>query len=305
MKHQEGIRSELGGSVLNVVRLKKVCSSVVQGSKLTSLVELDLSCSSLIRDYSSAYYSLSCNLTTHSVSQSTLWAKPISNLTNQRFLDLSNCRISGEIPVEIPDFGGNLPDCIGQLHDLSYLIVSGNNMNGSIPSLSSFFQNSTPYMLDLGFCGLTVKIDQQPFPPIFQPQILSLDSCNIGDITYIKKQSASRIEKVRALDLSANNFTGSIPAEVGQGNIRYLALSDNEPSGRIPFSLCQEKREGRCKRKGGSGMELNDAVLINESCGTPHVIAGHVGIEMDQGNNDKKGPGNQSKNIADDSKLLP
>ncbi|KAK8549007.1 hypothetical protein V6N12_061907 [Hibiscus sabdariffa] len=150
------------------------------------------------------------------VSQSTLWAKPISNLTNQRFLDLSNCRISGEIPVEIPE-----------------------------------------------------------------------------------------IEKVRALDLSANNFTGSIPAEVGQGNIRYLALSDNEPSGRIPFSLCQEKREGRCKRKGGSGMELNDAVLINESCGTPHVIAGHVGIEMDQGNNDKKGPGNQSKNIADDSKLLP
>ncbi|KAK8549015.1 hypothetical protein V6N12_061915 [Hibiscus sabdariffa] len=75
-------------------------------------------------------------------------------------------------------------------------------------------------MLDLGFCGLTVKIDQQPFPPIFQPQILSLDSCNIGDITYIKKQLASRIEKVRALDLLANNFTGSIPAEVGQGNIR-------------------------------------------------------------------------------------
>ncbi|KAK8478571.1 hypothetical protein V6N11_076725 [Hibiscus sabdariffa] len=153
------------------------------------------------------------------VSQSTLWAKPISNLTNQRFLDLSNCRISGEIPVEIPE-----------------------------------------------------------------------------------------IEKVRALDLSANNFTGSIPAEVGQGNI-----SENIPQfiGDIKdlrilwleFNLF--KGEGRCKRKGGSGMELNDAVLINESCGTPHVIAGHVGIEMDQGNNDKKGPGNQSKNIADDSKLLP
>ncbi|KAK8548929.1 hypothetical protein V6N13_054308 [Hibiscus sabdariffa] len=66
-----------------------------------------------------------------------------------------------------------------------------------------------------------------------------------------------------------------------------------------------EAGEGRCKRKGGSGMELNDAVLINESCGTPHVIAGHVGREMDQGNNDKKRPGDQSKTIADDSKLLP
>ncbi|KAK8572275.1 hypothetical protein V6N12_028331 [Hibiscus sabdariffa] len=504
-------------------------SITAQLSNLTSLVELDLSCSSLIRDYSSAYYSLASTLTTHSgysysyinggrlyasdlnwlqglknlrklklsgvdlseVSQSILWAKPISNLSKLRFLDLSNCRISGEIPVEhlliltglselymrfnffttkipskltnltylrvldltrsnlqghipylpqvkklllgnnsdlmvdlhsmfavpwprlesidisstrvigsippsignitslvtfiaydsfiqgqiptsmmnlsrlenlflhmnnmdgeipsaisnlkslqflsfmynsfyglIPDtictisslrylslmhnlFTGNLPDCIGQLHDLSYLLVSSNYMNGSIPSLSSFFQNSTPYALDLGYSGITVKIDQQPFLPIFQPQILSLDSCNIGgeipdfisslskleylslsnnnlsgiipawlfnlpnlghlDLSFNRLQGhippsiklksffmqtllvlrsnllqgsiPRRLENIHALDLSANNFTGSIPAEVGQGNIRHLALADKELFGRIPFSLCQEKSE--------------------------------------------------------------
>ncbi|GMI78350.1 hypothetical protein like AT2G34930 [Hibiscus trionum] len=504
-------------------------SITTQLSNLTSLVELDLSCSSTVLDYSSVYSSLSSNLTTHlgspytyinggrlyapnlnwlqglnnlrklklsgvdlsEVSQSSLWAKSVSNLSNLRLLDLSNCRISGEIPVEqlliltrlselymsfnffttkipsklanltylrvldlsssnlqghipylpqvkilvlgnnsdlmvdlhsmfavpwprlelidisstrvigsippsignitslvtfiasnsfiqgqiptsmmnlsrleillldmnnmggeissaisnlkglqflslmqnsfhgsIPDtictisslrylalavnsFTGNLPDCIGQLHDLSYLLVSRNNMHGSIPSLSSFFQNSTPYMLDLGFSGLTVKIDQQPFPSIFQPQTLSLDSCNIGgeipyfisNLTKLEYLSLSynnlsgtipswlfnlpnlgyldlsfnrlqgnippsiklksffipatlvlrnnllqgsipwRLENIRTLDLSANNFTGSIPAEVGQGNIRYLALADNQLFGRIPFSLCQEKSE--------------------------------------------------------------
>lgn len=52
-----------------------------------------------------------------------------------------------------------------------------------------------------------------------------------------------QLENIRALDLSANNFTGNVPAEVGLGNIRYLALSDNKLSGRIPFSLCQENCE--------------------------------------------------------------
>ncbi|KAH1096769.1 hypothetical protein J1N35_013690 [Gossypium stocksii] len=52
-----------------------------------------------------------------------------------------------------------------------------------------------------------------------------------------------RLENIQALDLSANNFTGNVPTEVGLGNIRYLALSDNKLSGRIPFSLCQENGE--------------------------------------------------------------
>ncbi|KAK8604444.1 hypothetical protein V6N13_099386 [Hibiscus sabdariffa] len=66
-----------------------------------------------------------------------------------------------------------------------------------------------------------------------------------------------------------------------------------------------EVGEWRYKREDGSGMELNDAVLINESCGTPHVIAGHVGREMDQRNNNTKGSGDQSKINADDFKLVP
>ncbi|KAL4271844.1 hypothetical protein GQ457_13G022110 [Hibiscus cannabinus] len=241
-------------------------SSVVQGSMLTSLVELDLSCSSLIRDYSSAYYSLSSNLTTHSgysysyinggrlyasnlnwlqglknlkklklsgvnlseVSQSTLWAKPISNLTNQRFLDLLNCRISGEIPKLLL---GNNSDLMVDLHSmfavpwprLEWIDISSTRVIGSIPPSIDNITSLVTFMAYDSFIQGHKPFEVRKLVP--------------------RHEQHEWIEKVRALDLSANNFTGSIPAEVGQGNIRYLALSDNEPSGRIPFSLCQEKSE--------------------------------------------------------------
>ncbi|KAK8365861.1 hypothetical protein V6Z12_A02G082900 [Gossypium hirsutum] len=248
----------------------------------------------------------------------------ISNLKSLQLLSLLQNSFHGLIPDTIcsisslrylllagNSFTGNIPNCIGQLNDLSYFEVSSNKMNGSIPSLSSFFRHSTPYMLVLGFSGLTVKVDQQPFPPRFQPQIVSLDSCNMGgkipgfisNLTKLVFLSLSnnslsgtipswlfnlpnlgylnlsfnrlqgvippsiklksffiqttlilrnnllqgliprQLENIQALDLSANNFTGNVPAEVGLGKIRYLALSDNKLFGRIPFSLCQENCE--------------------------------------------------------------
>ncbi|XVF37073.1 hypothetical protein REPUB_Repub19eG0114100 [Reevesia pubescens] len=248
----------------------------------------------------------------------------ISNLKSLQYLSLIQNSFYGSIPNTIcsisclrylaltsNSFIGNLPDCIGQLHDLSYLVVSSNKMNGTIRSLSSLFQNSTPYMVDLGSSGLKVKVAQLSFPPKFQPEVLSLASCNLGgkipdfisnltklaflslsdnslsgtipswlfnlpnlgylDLSFNRLQGVipsniklksifiqttlvlrnnqlqgsipQRLENIQVLDLSANNFTGYIPTQVGIGNIRYLALSDNKLIGSIPSSLCQANNE--------------------------------------------------------------
>lgn len=108
-------------------------------------------------------------------------------------------------------------------------------MNGSIPSLSSFFRNSTPYLLVLGFSGLTVKVDQQPFPPRFQPQILSLDSCNIGGKI---PDFISNLTKLVYLSLSNNSLSGTIPSWLfNLPNLGYLDLSVNRLQGVIPPSI--------------------------------------------------------------------
>ncbi|XP_039023301.1 systemin receptor SR160-like [Hibiscus syriacus] len=152
-------------------------NSFIQGQIPTSMMNLSrLEYLSLDMDYMSGEISSS-----------------ISNLKSLKFLSLMQNSFHGPIPetictisslwylaLAINSFTGNLPDCLGQLLDLSYLVVNSNNMIGWIPSLSSFFRNSTPYIVDLADSGLTVKVDQQPFPPTFQPQLLSLDSCNIG-----------------------------------------------------------------------------------------------------------------------------
>ncbi|KAK6277219.1 hypothetical protein POUND7_017542 [Theobroma cacao] len=516
-----GLSNLIGLAYLNLSSTMFNDSMTTQFTNLTSLTALDLSWSFSIWDYSSIFANLSSTLTIHSgalytyinrgslsasnlnwlqqlnnlrelklsgvdlseSSRSALWAKPISNLSKLRLLDLSNCGISGKVPVEqllnltrlshlfmdfniiaseiprnlanltsllildltrsnlqghipylpqlkgeipasmmnlsriekllldlnqltgqtspsisnlkslkylsliqnsfhgsIPDiicsissllylvlvgnsFTGNLPDCIGQLHDLRYLAVNYNKMNGTIPSLSSFFHNSTLYMVSLGLSGLSVKVNQLPFPPKFQPKVLSLGSCNLGgtipnfisnltqltflglsnnnlsgpipswlfnlpnlgylDISLNKLQGVippniklksfflpttlnlrnnqlqvpipQRLENIEALDLSANNFTGYIPKEVGLGNIRYLALSSNNLFGHIPFSLCQAKNELMLldlsnNNLGGTGPTMlgncTSLVYLNLggnklSGGIPNELQGkYIGVEV-------------------------
>ncbi|XVF64421.1 hypothetical protein PTKIN_Ptkin09bG0168000 [Pterospermum kingtungense] len=172
----------------------------------------------------------------------------ISNLKSLQYLSLIQNSLFASIPsticsisslrylaLELNSFSGNLPDCIGQLRHLSYLDVSSNKMNGTIPSLSSFVRNLTPNMVDLGYSGLTVKIDQLPFPPNFQPEILSLDSCNLGGKI---PDFISNLNQLAYLSLSKNSLSGTIPPWLfNLPNLDYLDLSFNRLQGIIPPSI--------------------------------------------------------------------
>ncbi|GMY22797.1 probable LRR receptor-like serine/threonine-protein kinase At3g47570 [Fagus crenata] len=131
-------------------------------------------------------------------------------------------KLSGSIPFEIGklqklnaldlsknNFSGNIPSSLGNLKTSTRLYLNENNLQGSIP-------------LTLGQCQNLI--------------ILSLDNNNLSGT--ISSQVIGLSFSPIFLDLSANQFTGVLPLEVGQlKNLEYLDVSDNMLFGKIPASL--------------------------------------------------------------------
>lgn len=182
-----GLSNLIGLAYLNLSSTMFNDSMTTQFTNLTSLTALDLSWSFSIWDYSSVFANLSSTLTIHSgalytyinrgslsasnlnwlqqlnnlrelklsgvdlseSSRSALWAKPISNLSKLRLLDLSNCGISGKVPVEqllnltrlshlFMDFNiiaSEIPRNLANLTSLLILDLTRSNLQGHIPYL--------------------------------------------------------------------------------------------------------------------------------------------------------------------------
>ncbi|KAF3496189.1 hypothetical protein F2Q69_00063799 [Brassica cretica] len=157
---------------------------------------------------------------------------------NLNTLYLNNCSIN-----EFPTF-------IKNLQNLEYLQMRNNRLKGEVPkwlwsmpslirlslshnSLDSF--EGSPKMLlnsSLGWLDLSSNAFQGSLPFITSPRLqyvvasynsftgdISLSLCNQGDL--------------RLLDLSHNNFSGSIPSCLTNSSVEYLALQNNNLIGRL------------------------------------------------------------------------
>ncbi|KAJ0018548.1 hypothetical protein Pint_11470 [Pistacia integerrima] len=183
-----------------------------------------------------------------------LWSD-ISKLKNLRLLYIRQNSLQGSIPSSICNisslqhlslagnhFTGNLPGCISQLSRLKYLIISSNNMNGMIESFASLIKSSNLERIGLGFSGLMVKVDQNPFPPSFQPQYLDLNACLLGGTI---PDFISNLTRVRFLTLSYNNLSGSISSWLfNLPKLGYLDLSFNQLQGILPPPIELHSFEG-------------------------------------------------------------
>ncbi|KDP27049.1 hypothetical protein JCGZ_20984 [Jatropha curcas] len=139
-----------------------------------------------------------------------------------QMLDLSSCNISGGIP----DFFSNWAK-------LSFLSLAYNNFSGLIPSW--LFNLPKLSYLDLSFNRLKGFLP----PKILMNSFFGPTTLNLAG-NFLEGQIPSFLENIDTIDLSGNNFTGYVPPQLGLGNAVYISLSDNELSGQIPLSFCQE-----------------------------------------------------------------
>ena len=149
-----------------------------------------------------------------------LWGECYS-VENTTELDLSYIGVTGEIPTEI-----------GNLINLSSLILKENQLSGEIPPEISSLMNLA--QLDLGGNQLSGEIP---------PEIGSLTNLNILDLagnqlTGTLPPEIGNLENLTELELGGNQVMGAIPLEIGNlESLTFLHLEYNQFTGEIPVEI--------------------------------------------------------------------
>ena len=149
----------------------------------------------------------------------------LNNFTSLRFLDLSHNLFSGNISSPL------LPN----LKSLEYIDLSYNHLEGSF-SFSSFANHSKLQEVILGCETNNFEVETE-YPvgwvPLFQLNALKLSNCKLtGDPpSFLRYQF-----RLRRVDLSHNNLTGSFPNWLLENNtilLEYLLLRNNCLKGQL------------------------------------------------------------------------
>ncbi|CAJ2646902.1 unnamed protein product [Trifolium pratense] len=127
---------------------------------------------------------------------------------------LTNCSKLRAFSISSNNFGGNLPNFVGNLSThLSQLYLGGNKISGEIPA-------------ELGnLIGLI---------------LLTLDYCHFEGVI---PTTFGKFEKMQKLSMNGNKLSGEIPPIIGNLNqLYFLSINDNMLEGNIPSSI------GNCKK---------------------------------------------------------
>lgn len=171
----------------------------------------------------------------------------IANLSTQLMkLKLDNNQLSGTIPPGIGnlvnltdlilannDFTGSIPVLIGNLQMLGRIDLSRNQLSGHIPS--SLGTITRLYSLHLQNNHLSGKIPSS-FGNLLYLQELDLSYNSLNGT--IPEKVMDLVSLTISLNLARNQLTGLLPSEVRKlKNLGHLDVSENKLSGEIPDGL--------------------------------------------------------------------
>ncbi|ERN16864.1 probable LRR receptor-like serine/threonine-protein kinase At1g74360 [Amborella trichopoda] len=158
-------------------------------------------------------------------------------------LDLSENAFQGTVPPEISNcqalewlnvwgnnFTGNIPSQIGSLRNLVSLFLGNNSFSREIPAS---LENCT----SLRFLDLS----RNNFGGVIQPVISKFVQIKLlvlhgnGYKDGLLSSGILNMPNISRLDLSLNEFSGNLPAEIAQmSSLKFLILAYNKFSGNIP-----------------------------------------------------------------------
>ncbi|KAL3530544.1 hypothetical protein ACH5RR_009866 [Cinchona calisaya] len=176
----------------------------------------------------------------------------LCNLTNLEYLLLSNNKLSGTIPhcfgnissqlialdLRKNGFHGKIPLNFPEANQLKNLGLNGNKLEGPIPK--SLFNCKKLEILDLGHNKIsdTFPMWLEALPEL---SVLILTSNQLHGTIGIS-YSKSPFLKLRIFDISYNNFSGSIPAEMIENFQSMKRIDHNHQAEAKYFYHVNDKR---------------------------------------------------------------
>nr|XP_007145987.1 hypothetical protein PHAVU_006G003400g [Phaseolus vulgaris]ESW17981.1 hypothetical protein PHAVU_006G003400g [Phaseolus vulgaris] len=185
----------------------------------------------------------------HNNSLSGHFTLDLSNITNLEFINIKQNNFSGTVPTKMPramevmllgsnQFEGNIPTQLCNLSSLIQLDLFQNKLSGPIPSCISGIpsmggeQRTSHYPFEFNLYNKGQELEYEDYGLL---RTLDLSFNNLSG--EIPAQVFSLIQ-LQSLNLSRNHFTGKISREIGSmKNLESLDLSSNELYGEIPGSI--------------------------------------------------------------------
>ncbi|KAJ0076307.1 hypothetical protein Patl1_35223 [Pistacia atlantica] len=191
-----------------------------------------------------------------------------ANLTNLKILDLQSNQINNslaslgicelmdlvELDLKHNNFGGQVPQCLTNFTYLKALVLSSNQLSGTLPSaftqmksleyldvqennfegkysLSSWANHSKLQAFALSSRNNTFQVENEIWFPAFQLKALKLTHCNLHAIPSFLLYQYDLL----SLDLSYNKLVGTFPSWllVNNTNLRGMYLVNNSFSGTL------------------------------------------------------------------------